>query len=224
MLVESFVRLRRPRRIITPNAEYVMIARSNAAVHDLIERADVALPDGVGIKWAGAMLGQPISEVVPGSELVIRMAPHAADRGDRWFLLGAAEGVAREVGSRLCAGNPGLEIAGTFSGDPSPQTEPEIRHRIHGASPIDVLLVAYSSPAQDLWIERNLPHLDVPLAIGVGGTFNFIAGVSPTPPEVVKRLGLIWLFRLLTEPWRWRRQRALARFALLVLRASVAGQ
>jgi N-acetylglucosaminyldiphosphoundecaprenol N-acetyl-beta-D-mannosaminyltransferase len=214
--VDAFVSSGRPHHIMTPNPEYVMLARRAPTVRELLEEVDLALPDGVGLRWASALLGDPVREVVPGSELVERMAPEAAARGDRWFLLGAEEGVAETVGRRLAAANPGLVIAGTFSGSPHVSQEDENCRRIEAAGPVDVLLVAYGAPAQDLWIARNQPRLKVPVAIGVGGTFNFIAGRSPRPPELVKRLQLIWLFRLITEPWRWRRQLALARFAALV--------
>ncbi len=219
--IVSFVREGSSHHVMTPNPEYVMLARRDPAVRELIESVDLSLADGVGLKWAARLLGEPLREVVPGSELVPRMALGAAERGERWFLLGAEEGVAATVGERLTAANPGLAIAGTFSGTPQPEHEEEICRRIEAAKPVDALLVAYGAPAQDLWIARNQPRLRIPVAIGVGGTFNFIAGRSPRPPEIVKRLSLIWLFRLVTEPWRWRRQLALVQFALLVGREAL---
>jgi N-acetylglucosaminyldiphosphoundecaprenol N-acetyl-beta-D-mannosaminyltransferase len=222
-VLADIVTIGTPRHVMTPNPEYIMIARSAPEVSDLLDSVDLSLADGVGVKWAGSMLGQPISDVIAGSELVTRMAPGSALRGERWFLLGAAPGVAKEAAARLAADNPGLDIAGTFDGAPDPSLDNELCGRIGAAAPVDVLLVAYGSPAQDLWIARNLPRLRVPVAIGVGGTFNFLAGVSPAPPNVVKRMGLIWLFRLVTEPWRWRRQLSLVKFAYLVLRDALAG-
>lgn len=220
--IESYVLSGSAHHVMTPNPEYVMCARRRPEVRRLLERVDLALPDGVGLKWAGRVLRQPIREVVPGSELVVRMAPAAAARGDRWFLLGAEEGVAKAVGQRLAADNPGLTIAGTYGGAPVSRLDDDICRRIGAAAPVDILLVAYGAPDQDLWIDRNQPRLGVPVAIGVGGTFNFIAGRSPRPPEFVKKLNLIWLFRLVTEPWRCRRQLALIRFALAVGRQSLA--
>jgi N-acetylglucosaminyldiphosphoundecaprenol N-acetyl-beta-D-mannosaminyltransferase len=146
------------------------------------------------------------------------------DSRQRWFLLGAAEGVAAAAGAELVRRHPGLQIAGTWSGAPGPEHDEEICRRIEAVKPVDVLLVAYGAPKQDFWIARNQPRLRIPVAIGVGGTFNFIAGRSRRPPQIVKRLNLIWLFRLITEPWRWRRQLALVRFAGLVLWQALASR
>jgi N-acetylglucosaminyldiphosphoundecaprenol N-acetyl-beta-D-mannosaminyltransferase len=210
-----------PHQVVTPNPEIVMLARRNGAYRAVIEAADLAVPDGIGLVWAGRLLGQPLRGLAPGSELVEPLAARCAPRGGRWFLLGAAPGVAEAVGRRLAADHPGLCIAGTFAGAPDPASDVAICRRIEAAGPVDVLLVAYGAPAQDLWIARNQPRLRVPLALGVGGTFNFNAGVSRRPPATVKRLHLIWLYRLVSEPWRWRRQTALARFAAAVVHAAL---
>jgi N-acetylglucosaminyldiphosphoundecaprenol N-acetyl-beta-D-mannosaminyltransferase len=95
-------------------------------------------------------------------------------------------------------------IAGCYAGSPRPEDEPAIHERILAAKP-DILLVAYGAPAQELWIARNQPLLGVPAAIGVGGTFDYLAGHVPRAPRWMRRLGLEWLFRLIRQPWRWRR-------------------
>ena len=217
--VDAFIHSREPHQIMTPNPEFVMLARRDEDFRRLLQEVDLAPADGIGLKWAAALLGDRIRELVPGSELVERMAERGAARGERWFLLGAAEGVAAAAGAELERRYPGLVIAGAWSGSPTPEHDDEICRRIEAAQPVDVLLVAYGAPGQDRWSARNQPRLRIPVAIGVGGTFNFIAGRSRRPPALVKRLNLIWLFRLVTEPWRWRRQLALLRFAALVLRA-----
>lgn len=222
--IGAFVASGTPHHVVTPNPEIVMQARRDPAFREIIERADLAPPDGVGLRWAGRLLGQPLGEVVPGSDLVPRLAEDAGPRGERWFLLGAAEGVAAEAGRVLSARAPGLAIAGTFAGSPRREHEEAICQLVEAAGPVDVLLVAYGAPAQEMWIVRNQPRLRVPVAIGVGGTFNFLAGRSPVPPMWVKRAGLIWLYRLVSEPWRWRRQLALGRFVALVLREAMLGR
>ena len=171
----------------------------------------------VGLMWAAKLLGVSLRALVPGSDLVERLAAATGNGRQRWFLLGAAEGVAAVAATTLQQCGPGLEIAGVWSGTPDPTHDEEICQRIEAAGPVHVLLVAYGAPQQDVWIARNQPRLRVPVAIGVGGTFDVLAGRSRRPPALVKRLRCIWLFRLVTEPWRWRRQLALMRFALLVL-------
>ena len=91
---------------------------------------------------------------------------------------------------------------------------------IRAAGPVDVILVAYGAPRQELWLERNLGPLGIPVGIGVGGVFNFLAGRAPRAPGWVRRLELEWLHRLVTQPWRWRRQLALPRFLLLAALAA----
>ncbi len=217
--IDAFVELGTPHHVVTPNPEYVMQALRDARFRAVLDQAALAPADGVGLLWAGRLLGQPIREVVPGSDLVERMAPAAASRGDRWFLLGAAPGVAERVAESLTKRFRGLRIAGTWAGSPAVSENEDICRRIEAVAPVDVLLVAYGAPAQDLWIARNLPRLQLPVAMGVGGTFDFIAGVRRRPPTWVRRRNLIWLYRLFQEPWRWRRQRALPVFVWLVLRA-----
>jgi N-acetylglucosaminyldiphosphoundecaprenol N-acetyl-beta-D-mannosaminyltransferase len=221
-LLDGFIESGQPHIVVTPNPEIVMRARSQAALARAIERSDLALADGVGLRWAGRLLHRPIREVVPGSDLVVRLADRAAS-GQRWFLLGGAPGAAEEAGRALQRRNPGLVVAGTVDGAPDPTFDRQAIRAIQESAPVDVLLVAYGAPGQEIWMTRNQPRLRVPLAMGVGGTFNFLAGRSPVPPAFVRRANAIWLFRLVTEPWRWRRQLALVRFAAAVLAEAVRG-
>ena len=193
-----------PHQIVTVNPEFVMEARRNRAFRRVLAAADLATPDGFGIILAARWRGTPLRGRVTGIDLTERIATEAARRGWSLFLLGAAPGVAERAAAVLQRANPGLRIAGCYAGSPRPADEPPIRERIIAARP-DVLLVAYGHPAQDLWIARNQPLLRVPVAIGVGGTFDELAGVVPRAPALVQRLGLKWLYRLIVQPWRWRR-------------------
>jgi N-acetylglucosaminyldiphosphoundecaprenol N-acetyl-beta-D-mannosaminyltransferase len=104
----------------------------------------------------------------------------------------------------LRARHPRLHIVGCFAGTPQPRHEPFLRQLITAAHP-DVLLVAYGHPRQDLWIARNQPALRVPLAMGVGGVYDYLSGRVPLAPAWVRRIGLEWLYRLVKQPRRWRR-------------------
>jgi N-acetylglucosaminyldiphosphoundecaprenol N-acetyl-beta-D-mannosaminyltransferase len=139
------------------------------------------------------------------------IAGRAAREGWRLFLLGGAEGVAEEAGRILCERYPGLQIAGTCAGSPAPEEEDEIVGRIN-ASDADILFVAYGAPRQDKWIARNHDRLRVGVAMGVGGSLDFVTGAQMRAPRWAQGLGLEWLYRLIREPWRWRRQMALPRF------------
>jgi len=131
--------------------------------------------------------------------------------------LGAGPGVAERTGEILQARYPGLRVAGAYAGTPADADAAEIVTRVREARP-DILFVAYGAPKQDVWIGKHRETLGVPVMMGVGGSFDFIAGVQKRAPRWVQRLNLEWLFRLLSQPWRWRRQLALPKFAWAVLR------
>ncbi len=217
-ILDSFIRERKPRQVVTVNPEFVMAAQRDAAFRDVLLRADLSLPDGVGLLLGARILGTPLKERVTGVDTVVRMAALAAERGYRLYLLGAAPGVAEETARRLVQANPGLRIAGTYAGSPAPEEEDAIVARITAAAP-DVLFVAYGAPKQDLWVARNLERLQVPVAMGVGGAFDFIAGRAKRAPVWMQRMGLEWLHRLIHQPWRWRRMLALPRFLFAVIAA-----
>jgi N-acetylglucosaminyldiphosphoundecaprenol N-acetyl-beta-D-mannosaminyltransferase len=214
--IEDYVADGHPRQIVTVNPEFVMTSQSNAEFRQVINEAALALPDGTGVWWASRRLGHPIPERVPGVDLVDRLASLSADRGFRIYLLGAMPGVAEKAAKVLCARYPGLTVAGTYAGTPRVEDEAGIIAQVRAARP-HILLVAYGAPAQDLWIARNLDRLGVPVCIGVGGAFDYLAGVRPLAPRWLRRIGLEWLHRLVTQPWRWRRMLALPRFVWQVL-------
>ena len=215
---EAMIRAGCPHQICTVNPEFVMEARRSPVFATTLAAAGLCTPDGYGLLLAARFLGTPLRGRVTGVELTRRLAALAAVRGYRLFLLGAAPGVAEEAAAVLRAHNPGLTIAGCFAGSPDPRHEPFLRQMIGAAHP-DILLVAYGHPQQDLWIARNQPHMGVPLAIGVGGVFDYLSGRVPRAPAWLRRLGLEWLYRLARQPRRWRRiVDAVPRFALAVVR------
>ena len=180
---------------------------------------NLCMADGVGLLWAARRLGHPLPERVTGSDSVPMIAARVVARaGWRLYLLGAAPGVAERTATILTAQNPGLQIAGTYAGSPAESEAQDIIARIRVAR-ADLLFVAYGPPAQDLWIARHREELGVPVMMGVGGTFDHIAGVKRRAPLWLQRLGLEWLFRLITQPSRWRRQLTLPQFVWRVLRS-----
>ncbi len=203
--------------VVTVNPEFVMEARRNAAFAAVLDTADLAVPDGVGILWAARRWGRPLRERVAGVDLVERIAALAARQGLGVYFLGAAPGVAEAAARCLTAAFPQLITAGTYAGSPRPEDDQAILDRLAAAHPA-ILLVAYGAPQQDLWIHRNRNRLGVSVAMGVGGAFDFISGRARRAPRWMRRLGLEWLHRLLHEPWRWRRMLALPAFAWAVLR------
>ncbi len=215
-IIEGFIKSGNPHQVVTVNPEFIVVAQSDGDFRNILNASSLALPDGVGLLWAARFLGHPLQERVTGTDTVQRIAGLAAQRGYSLFLLGAAPGVAVETAARLCETYPGLRIVGTHAGSPVLEEEDEIVRLIQRAKP-DVLFVAYGAPAQDKWIAHNLERLGVPVAMGVGGAFDFVSGRAKRAPRWLQRLGLEWLHRLLHEPWRWRRMLALPKFVRLVV-------
>lgn len=214
---DALIRGGGPARVVTPNAEIVMAAQSMDDLRGLINRSALSIPDGAGLLLAGRILGSPLREQVTGTDLSYALAGLARDRGYRLFLLGAAEGVAAAAARRLEALYPGLAVAGTFAGHAGPEGDAETRAAVAAAAPVHILLVAYGAPGQERWIARNQIVLGVPLAMGVGGVLDFMAGRVRRAPPWLRRIGLDWAFRLAMQPSRWRRQLALPRFVWRVV-------
>ena len=205
------------RQVCTVSPEFVMIAQQDAKFMRVLRQADLCVADGVGLLWAARYFGRALPQRVTGSDGVPLIAERAAREGWRLYLLGAAPGVAERAADVLRARYPNVQIVGTYAGSPAPEEEDAIIERVN-ASGADILFVAYGAPQQDMWIARNRARLDVAVAMGVGGTFDFLAGVVPRAPRWMRRWGLEWLFRLLRQPWRWRRMLRLPRFVWAVLR------
>ncbi len=204
------------RQVCTVNPEFIMAARRHPAFGRALAAADLCTPDGVGVLWAARRAGTRLEERVTGSDAIYRLSERAAAQGWRVFFLGAADGVAERVAAELTRLYPGLRVAGTFAGSPADTDWPHIRQRL-AAARADLLFVAYGHPRQDLWIHQHRRELPVTVAMGVGGAFDFVAGITPRAPLWMQRIGLEWLFRLVRQPWRWRRMKTLPRFVLLVL-------
>ncbi|MDE3192769.1 MAG: WecB/TagA/CpsF family glycosyltransferase [Chloroflexota bacterium] len=202
---------------ITANPEFVMHSRRDADLRAIAAAADLVLADGTGILLASRILGDPLPGRAPGRKLVDLLVADAEATGAPLFLLGAAPGVAERAAERIRARHPRVRIAGTYAGDASPAGDDETVARVAAAAP-RVLLVAYGMPAQERWIARNVARLpSVRVAIGVGGVLDQLAGVARVPPAPVHAVGLEWLWRLLRDPRRWRRQRVLPAFVFYVL-------
>lgn len=216
-ILEGYIASDTPHLIATTNTEFIMAARKNREFRAVLNAADLSFADGIGVILGLRLFGQRVREHVRGTDVVEKLVERAAGKGYSIFMLGAQEGVAEEAAARLKERYPRLKIAGTHSGSPRPEYDDEQVALIQAAGPVDILLVAYGAPAQETWIYRNMQRTGVPVAIGVGGVFDFLAGRVPRAPRLIRRLELEWLYRLIRQPWRWRRQLVLPQFVLVVL-------
>lgn len=238
---EANVNGRRPFQqamIVTPNPEMIISASKDKEFTQILNNADLAVPDGMGLVWASRIWGTPLQERVAGTDLFVELCAESSRRGGRVFFLEGPEGLHSSAkAARVLKGKyPKLQIAGTFAGDGSPHGDAETVRQINLSTgsrltlsevervnkstnqPIDLLFVSYGHGKQERWIKRNLPKLDVKVAMGVGGAFDFVAGTQPRAPGLVRRLGFEWLYRLARQPGRIRRQLALLPFIFLTFR------
>jgi N-acetylglucosaminyldiphosphoundecaprenol N-acetyl-beta-D-mannosaminyltransferase len=203
--------------IMTLNPELLYQAQSEKELLDLARRADIVTADGEGIVWACRMAGHPVPERVTGIDLLLHLVERAAAENWSVYLLGAAPGVAGEAADRLGREYPGLRIAGAHHGYFQADEESRIAEDIKKAKP-DLLFVALGAPKQEIWIDRHFGKFGSGVAVGVGGSFDVLAGRVRRAPRWVRQLHLEWLSRLLRDPSRWRRQLVLPLFAWTVIK------
>ena len=215
--IEALVEAGGAHLVATVNPEFVMRAQKDREFARVLDRAALCLPDGTGVVWAVRRQGCELGEPVTGVDLVLPLAAMCARRGFRLFLLGAAPGVAAELAARLRDANPSLDVA-AHAGSPDPRDDPDTLQRIRDQG-AQVLLIAYGSPAQEMWFDRLQGSLGVSVGVGVGGAFDYLTGRVPRAPAWMRRAGLEWLGRLARQPWRVRRMAVLPVYAIKVLRS-----
>jgi len=187
--------------VMTPNSEMLVAAKRDADFHRILNETSLNIPDSVGLLWMAKFTGQKLPKRVTGVDTITRLCAELDERHPV-FLLGSGPGVGGRASETLVSCNPDLRIAGTFAGRPDEGSVEEIISIINKAAP-HLLLVAYGSPAQDKWIAKHLNRMpSVRVAMGVGGTFDFLAGNAKRAPLIFQALGLEWLWRLILQPSR----------------------
>ncbi|MFD2672711.1 WecB/TagA/CpsF family glycosyltransferase [Marinicrinis sediminis] len=195
--------------VVTCNVDHLMKLRDNEAFQQAYEGAAVIVADGMPVIWASRLLGKPLRQKVSGSDLFNQLGSSIADRGYRLYFLGAGEHIASRAAAKLQETYPGIQIVGCYSPPPrfeysQAETDKMIQY-IRAAKP-DIVLVGVGAPKQEIWMSRHFQAYGAPVSIGVGATFDFIAGHRRRAPLWMQRNGLEWLWRLLQEPRRlWRR-------------------
>lgn len=201
--------------IATANAEMVMKAQEDTALAQMLREADLVVPDGAGVLWAAEQEGQAFKERVAGVDLACSLLEKAAARQTAVYFFGGAEGIADEAAANMKQKYPGLRVVGTHSGFFTDTEEGEIIHDIRQKG-TQILLVALGVPKQEKWIHDHLYELGPCVAMGVGGTFDVLAGKTCRAPKWMQEHRLEWLYRLAKEPSRCIRMLALPKFVLAV--------
>ncbi len=197
-------------QVVTVNLDFLRQASVSGAFRDVINAADLTVPDGKPLVWMARYLGLAPCERVTGTDVIDICARLSAERGYRIFLLGGAPGLAEAARRRLEAAYPGVQVCGAYAPQPAdypfpPQVEDAISRRVLEAAP-NIVFVAFGCPKQDFWIRDHMKELRLSLSIGVGGSFSFLAGEMPRAPRTMQRLGLEWSYRLYREPRRLARR------------------
>ncbi len=202
------------KQIVTVNPEFIVAARKDEEFKKILNSADLSIPDGFGLKIGAAISRQKIGERITGVDLSWEICKLAAERGFSVFFLGGKEGIAKKTADIIKKLYPKLKVAGTYAG----RNDGASIKKVLDAKP-DILFVAFGAPKQDKFIYNlKSQKTSLRLAIGVGGTFDYISGVIPRAPKWMRVLGLEWLYRLFTQPKRIGRIfTAVIRFPFLVL-------
>ncbi|MEA1959841.1 MAG: WecB/TagA/CpsF family glycosyltransferase [Bacillota bacterium] len=213
--IENFIEIGKPAHVITLNAEIVYEARTNIELNNIINQAHLVTPDGIGIVWGGRKLGYQFQERVTGIDLLYQLCDRAAVRGWSVYLLGSAPGVAESAARRLQEKYNELKVCGIHDGYFKQEDIPALIKEIRGKIP-QILFVALGAPSQEFWIQEYKDLLEVPVCIGVGGSFDVISGNKKRAPSWMIALNIEWLYRLLSEPSRLKRQMVLPRFVAAI--------
>lgn len=209
--VLQFLEGERASIVVTPNSEIVQMCLEDASTMEVVRQADLTIPDGIGVVYASKILGTPLKQKVAGFDLASALLPQLTEHGKRLYLLGGAPGVAEQAAVRMQQQYPNLIICGTHDGyfkDDAP-----VIHEIN-ESDADILYVCLGAPKQERWMVANREHLHVKAMLGLGGSLDVFAGNVKRAPDIFVKLGLEWFYRLIKEPWRYKRMAKLPKFLM----------
>ncbi len=187
--------------IFFANAHSCNVAHRDKQFLTALQDADLVLPDGIGLKIAGTLMGHPVKANLNGTDLLPKVLAVAAESGLGVFLLGGEPGVAHQARARLVQTHPGLNIVGVHHGFFAAEEHHAVLAAIN-ASGADLLIVALGVPLQEKWIMQYRHQLQIKFLFGVGAFLDFSAGRVARAPRVLRDHGLEWLFRLYLEPRR----------------------
>lgn len=226
--------------ITTPNPEILVYANSHLDYKDKLNLSQIALPDGVGLVLGSKIMGKQLRYRITGVDFIEMVCEKSRDYPMSIGFLGGRGGVAELALDRLRLKYPWLNVV--FVGEEwgeagfnnklvssskyhvssiknkKVKNIHDTKYMLHNTKEIDILFVAFGAPKQEKWIYENLPRIPVRAAMGVGGAFDYLSGKVHRAPKVLRLIGLEWLFRLIVQPWRWKRQLSLMTFLWLILK------
>jgi N-acetylglucosaminyldiphosphoundecaprenol N-acetyl-beta-D-mannosaminyltransferase len=222
-VIAGYVKDGQPHHIVTADASMVVLARQDDDLKKIVMAADLVTPDGAGILWASKLLGKPIPNKVSGVDIVDQMCRLSNSTGIRLFFLGGAPTIAAIAADKFRAKYPKVSIVGARDGYFSPNEEESVLREIMDKKP-DVLFVAFGIPKQEKFIQRYKLHLNVPVSIGVGGSFDVYSGQVQRAPVWMQNAGLEWIFRLYQNPKKIGKVMTLPKFAVFAIMTKLRGR
>jgi len=214
--VRMMIDQRKPRQIVTANAEILYSGFKNKDHRSLLDRVDLITADGIGAVLASRIAGRPVPERVAGIDLAQELFVLAEEKSWKIYFLGAAEEVVQKAVLNVLSKHTRLNICGYQHGYFTEEERDSVALKIREAEP-HILLVAMGFPQQELFIQEQLKAMQVPVSIGVGGSFDVMAGTARRAPAWMRRIGFEWLYRLIEQPSRAGRMLNLPRFIIAVI-------
>lgn len=205
--------------LVTANPEIVLYAHQNQDYRKVIDKANYITADGIGVVKAAQLLGEPLPERVTGFDLFIRLLEISNKHQYSVYLLGAKQEVLDKAKENIRLTYPNVNIVGSHNGFFDWQ-DPTIENEIKAKKP-DFVFVALGFPRQEQWISQKIDQFNQGVFVGIGGSFDVLAGEVKRAPEIWQKLNVEWLYRLLKQPTRWRRMLALPKFALKIISQKV---
>lgn len=214
--------------IVTPNPEILVYASKHKDFRTILNNARLALCDGIGVFWAGKLLGKNFKQRITGVDLMENLCKAVSKQPITVGFLGGGEKIAERAVECLVSRYPRLRVA--FISSEWSEEEFNFNNKYHVLSSkyyaeqnnihntVDILFVAFGFPKQEEWMAKNIGKVPVRVMVGVGGAFDYISGAVPRAPRIVRSLGLEWFYRLIRQPWRIKRQLSLLEFMYLVLK------
>lgn len=203
--IEKIIARGVPTQHVVINASKVNLMEGDPELASIVNECPLINADGASIVWAAKKLGVPLRERVTGIDLFQRLVGLASEKGYRIYLFGAKEEVVTKVKAIFEDMYPGIQIVGYRNGYFTEADEPQIVSDM-AASGADMMFVAFSSPKKEYWVHKYIDQIGIPFVMGVGGSFDVVAGVTDRAPTWMQEHGLEWFYRFIQEPGRlWKR-------------------
>ena len=222
--IEGFLQGDKLETIYTPNPEIIMLAREDENLKRILDQGSLVTADGIGVIYASKIKKKPLKERVTGYDMSIKMLEIANEKGYTIYLLGGAEGVSKKAKENIEKDYPKVKVVGHHNGYFKGShigykdhcEEMEVVQDINTSKP-DIIFVGFGFPRQELFIDNNKDRLEGKVIIGNGGVMDILAGITNRAPKIWQDLGLEWLYRLIKNPSRLKRQMILPKFLIEVI-------